>query len=690
MADMKALTQKAYFKLRELRSDLVARQGQRVMIGRVAQAVMAGIYRGQSAQGERLIAVHAPTGSGKTVAYGIGVLPSAKAAGKKVVISTSTVALQEQILREDAGFLSKAVGGVKFGIALGRGRYVCTAKLRRAVEKSSGDEKAQLNRALKALDEGVWNGVRDCLTEQVQDGVWGSVTTDANGCQGKSCGDRQRCPFLVAREGLAGCDAIITNHDLLISDLTKESGSFLPDAKDTVYVLDEAHGLPEKAVKSLSSNFTLLECVRWLGRLAKAFDLAGAMCRDEATRHQCQVGGEWASVAKMSVARVGDQLVQWAGDTAGEVLIDEVMMEGMFGRDARTCLQQVNKAMEAALAVLAALRGRVGDALSHRERTDLVAEFGDGASAVGMAEDTLGLICSRSYGEAPVARWLSVEVGERGKGVRLYASPTTAAQMLQESLWSKACAVVLCSATLKGVDGFKSFLRDSGLDSKQVPQTLEVESPFDLSSQARLMVPKMGASAKDAQAHTRCLIEMVPMALSSLRTGSGALMIFSSLKQMREVAQGMPTEVKEILLVQGDMPKEALLTEHKKRVAAGNCSVIFGSQSMEEGVDLPGRQCEMVLIAKLPFSVPTGAVESVRKRWIESCGRDYFREVAVPNACRRLAQEAGRLIRTENDRGSIVVFDERLTDTSYGKEILAAIEGFQVERRLPGQVAVPW
>lgn len=690
MADMKALTQEAYLKLRELRSDMVARQGQRLMIGRVAQAVMAGVYRGPSAQGERLIAVHAPTGSGKTVAYSIGVLPSAKAAGKKVVISTSTVALQEQVLREDAGFLSKAVGGVKFGIALGRARYVCTAKLRRAVDKAEGEQKVQLTRALDALSVGAWNGVRDSLGEQVSDATWGSVTTDANGCQGRSCGDRARCPFHVARESLAVCDVIVTNHDLLIADLTKEGGAFLPDPKDTVFVVDEAHGFPEKAVKALSSNFALLECVRWLGRLGKAFDMASAMCRDEATRHHCQVGGEWAAAAKMSLARVGEQLLQWAGDATGEVLIEDKMLEGPFGRDARTCLQQVNKAMEALLAVLAALRGRVGEGMSHLDRTNLVAELGDGASVVGLAEDTLGLICSRSYGEAPVARWLSVEIGERGKAVRLSASPTTAGPMLQESLWSKACAVVLCSATLKGVGGFKSFLRDSGLDRKQIPQTLEIESPFDVSTQARLMVPKMGASAKDVEGHTKCLIEMVPTALRSLRTGSGALMIFSSLKQMREVAQAMPDEIKEILLVQGDLSKEALLTEHKKRVAAGLCSVIFGSQSMEEGVDLPGRQCEMVLIAKLPFNVPTGAVESVRKRWMESSGRDYFREVAVPNACRRLAQEAGRLIRTENDRGSIVVFDERLTDTSYGKQILAAIDGFQLERRLPGHVAVPW
>jgi ATP-dependent DNA helicase DinG len=262
--------------------------------------------------------------------------------------------------------------------------------------------------------------------------------------------------------------------------------------------------------------------------------------------------------------------------------------------------------------------------------------------------------------------------------------------MLEERLWSKACAAIVCSATLKGVGGFKSFLRDSGLDRKHIAQTLEIDSPFDFAAQAKLVVPRMGVSAKDSVGHTKCLIEMVPMALRAVRNGSGALMIFASLKQMREVAEGMPPDVKSVLLVQGQMGKAAMLAEHRRRIEAGQCSVLFGSQSMEEGVDLPGRLCEMVLIAKLPFTVPTGAVETVRKSWIEKMGGNYFREVAVPNACRRLAQEAGRLIRHEGDRGSIVVFDERLVDTPFGKEILGAMPPLSIERRLPGQIEVPW
>lgn len=689
MVDVKALTQEAYARLRKLRSDLVGREGQRVMIGRIAQAVSAGLDRGLEAKGQRLLAIHAPTGSGKTLAYGIGVLPAAKAAGKKVVISTSTVALQEQVLRDDAPWIADAVGGVKFGVALGRARYTCPVRLRKALAMAAGPEKERLSSLVQALDGGKWNGLRDSLSESVDDVLWMRTTNDANGCQGRTCPERAKCPFVVAREGLAACDAIVTNHDLLLADLTRESG-FLPDAKETVYVIDEAHSLPERGVRGLASGFALLECVRRLARLCRAFEVAAQVLRDEATRHQCEVGAEWGSAAQLSVGRVGEELLRWAGDAEGELLIDERMMDGAFGNDARTCVQQITRTMDAVLAVLAALRGKVGEGLRDRERADLIDELGEGASAVSMAADTLGLMCSSSYGEAPVARWLYVDSVEGGKVLRLFASPTTAAQKLEEALWSKACAAILCSATLKGVGGFKGFLRESGLDRKAVAQTLEVESPFNLNAQAKLVVPKMGVSAKDAEAHTACLIEMVPLALRSVRTGSGALMIFSSLKQMREVANGMPDDVKATLLVQGELPKAALLLEHKRRVESGRSSVIFGSQTMEEGVDLPGRLCEMVLIAKLPFSVPTGAVETVRKRWIERKGSDYFREVAVPNACRRLAQEAGRLIRTESDRGSIVIFDERLTDTGYGKEILAALDGFRVERRLPGQVEVPW
>jgi ATP-dependent DNA helicase DinG len=347
-------------------------------------------------------------------------------------------------------------------------------------------------------------------------------------------------------------------------------------------------------------------------------------------------------------------------------------------------------AVEALLDVRVGVTGDAGSSIMEVDRDRVLSDLGEAIERVSLMQSTWAMVCARVHGDSPVARWVSWVEGRAGKVVRLSASPTSAAQTLDEELWQKACAVVICSATLKGVGGFRPVLRETGMDRTSLVETLSVESPFALSERGVLMVPETGVSAKDSKAHTAMLIEKVPLALRALREGSGALMIFNSLSQMREVAEAMPEWVKSMLLVQGDMSKSEMLKRHSESISKRQSSLLFGSKTFEAGVDLAGRLCEMVLIAKLPFDPPSGAVETVRRNWIEARGGNYFREVTVPAAGRRLAQRFGRLIRTETDSGIVVVFDERLTKSPYSGALMDALPPFSVEARLPGEVPAPW
>jgi ATP-dependent DNA helicase DinG len=207
---------------------------------------------------------------------------------------------------------------------------------------------------------------------------------------------------------------------------------------------------------------------------------------------------------------------------------------------------------------------------------------------------------------------------------------------------------------------------------------LAVQSPFDLPQQACLVVPKNVADAKDIKAHTAYLIDSIPEYLCTLMQGEGALVLFSSWSQLRDVRAAMPEWVQNSVLSQEFMGRSQLLAQHEKTIASGKCSFIFGLSSYEEGVDLRGNSCKLVILAKIPFSVPTDPVSQTQKEHLESQGRSHFDEIVVPHACRRLAQGMGRLIRSETDSGHIVLADGRLTGTRYGRAMLASLPPYRL------------
>jgi ATP-dependent DNA helicase DinG len=275
-----------------------------------------------------------------------------------------------------------------------------------------------------------------------------------------------------------------------------------------------------------------------------------------------------------------------------------------------------------------------------------------------------------------VARW--IELHEDSVGTKDYlvcAAPVSGSDRLRKLLWNRASAAVLMSATLTSCGTFDLFLRQSGLSVYRDLQFLRVDSPFDYRANAKLVIPAMRADPADAAAHTQEVVDRMP---ALVRT-RGTLVLFASAKQMRAVYSQLDEALRKITLVQGSMPKMEMLARHRAAVDRGDCSVLFGLQSLAEGVDLPGEYCTHVVVSKLPFTVPTSPLEEARREWVESQGRSSFIELTVPETAVRFKQILGRLLRTTEDSGVATVLDRRLVTKRWGGLLMKGLPDFEVE-----------
>ncbi|HJU49142.1 MAG TPA: helicase C-terminal domain-containing protein, partial [Pseudogulbenkiania sp.] len=275
----------------------------------------------------------------------------------------------------------------------------------------------------------------------------------------------------------------------------------------------------------------------------------------------------------------------------------------------------------------------------------------------------------------PIAKWITRRT--EGKGDYLFsASPVSAAASLAGTLWRRAAGALLTSATLRSLGEFDLLLSQTGLKWLPEVNCIALDSPFSFQEQGELYLPPMVASPKDPAAHTREIAEWLPR-LIDVTEPLGSLVLFSSRKQMQEVAAAVPAGLRERLLIQGELPKSRLLEQHHDRLKQGEASVIFGLDSFSEGLDLPGESCVHVIIAKLPFAMPDDPVGRTLSRWIEKRGGNPFIEITVPEASIKLIQAVGRLIRTEQDYGRVTILDNRLLRQSYGKKLLASLPPFK-------------
>jgi ATP-dependent DNA helicase DinG len=592
----------------------------------------------------------------------------------------------------------------KFELAKGRTRYVCPYRLHHAmedlrqvelfagdVERAVGPDDVATREMIEAmvagLGEGRWSGDRDAWEVPVEDRLWQAVTTDRHGCLGRTCAHARNCPQLEARRRIKEADVVVANHDLVLADLAGD-GKLIGAARDAIYVFDEAHHLPDKAVSAFASSHLLGASRRELVRLAK---LAGAVAdvsspadrvgveglRDEAQALEAHLG---------EVQRYFSALASLAPtDTAPRPALE--FPESGFPEALADVAVSINAGAYALLnglaAVLEALAcGRDADRARQALFDKLIADVGVHVGQVEAIARTWALLASEPTADAPpIAKWVEARItrstGTPVADFHLHASPVVADGLLRRLLWSQAAGAVMTSATLASLGTFDDFVRRAGLRGLPALTCVDLPSPFDYRSQAVLEIVPLAASPKDDVART-AEIQSYIAAYVGADTDEGTLVLFTSRRQMEAVARSLPAALRARVLMQGEQPKMQLMRTHCARIDRGEPATIFGLDSFAEGVDLPGRYCTHVVIARLPFAVPDTPVQNALSNWIARRGGNPFAELSVPDTARKLEQRAGRLIRTETDRGRITVLDTRLWTTGYGRAILRGLPPFRL------------
>ena len=695
--ELKSTIQGAYTALLDAKG-YAPRSCQKSMIAEVARTFAAP--RDDDRDGHAHVAVvEAGTGTGKTVAYMLAAIPVARALGKRLVVATATVALQEQIVGKDLPDLGLGTGlPFSFTLAKGRRRYLCLARLDEALQESTApvplfddetgsplvDAKVLLNDMVQQLMAGDWDGDRDSWQDEIDEPVWSRLTSDHVQCTNRQCSHFENCVYFKAREEVFRSDCIVANQDLVLADLAMGGGAVLPTPEDTIYVFDEGHHLPDKAVSHGRAQVNLGDDHGWLEQAPRVFETARGMGVDVLVdvRALTRTVGDLAqALAEMRrvLERAQPDVAPAEGSRRAQ---DNTVVRFPRGRvpgHVRELARSLHSEFETVFVAMERLREAAEDELRGE----------DGAPEVEALMPILGALYRwvetnrdlwRSYGAsdsdeaAPTARWVQA----REFDLQVSSSPIDVAGMLRERLWDRCHAALVTSATLAVAGDFSRYCLKAGIAVDANLRALA--SPFRHAEQAELIIPQLGdVDPRDQEAHWTLIAERLP---ELTRGAQGTLVLFTSWRQLLSVRDLVADDYGDELLVQGDLSRTEILTRHRAAIDAGRRSVIFGLASFAEGVDLPGAYCEHVIISKIPFATPDDPVGATLNEWIEARGGNPFREVSLPDAALRLVQSCGRLLRTEEDQGRITVLDRRLATAWYGAMLLDALPPFkrQVER----------
>ncbi|MCG6116842.1 MAG: ATP-dependent DNA helicase DinG [Aquimonas sp.] len=657
-------------------------------------------------------AIEAPTGTGKSIAYLIAAVPLAQALGKRLVLSTATVALQEQLLHRDLpAFLTAAGLDLPIELAKGRQRYACTRNLFELIgspdappqggfefgeaEPQQGSwprapragEVDQVRHLLESLQNGQWNGDLDRSPINIAEETRPLLSTSAGGCSNRRCPHITQCAFVQARNRLQTAPIVIANHDLVLADLSlgrDEEGSggvLLPAPADTLYVFDEAHHLASKAIERGSGTLALSDARRKLPRLAaslRAVYLADARERIGRLRSE-ELDALLDALQESLDALARDIETRWTPTAAAERPEDARWLAPLgelpqhwVDLAAELATHNAKLLRWAPAGIKAVLESEL--APDRRER--LARELGLATERLQSQQDLFELWARPDPdGQPPHARW--IEPAADATPV-LRASAVSAAAVLKRLLWQQASGVVLTSATLSLGGDFRAFASEVGMP--QHAEAVSLPSPFDLSAQATLELPRLAVLPDQGQAYANAVAAWLD---TDLQWDAANLVLFTSRQKLEQTLAALPANRRERVLAQGAQSKSRLLEAHANAVAAGQGSTLFGLASFGEGLDLPGRLCETVVITQLPFAVPTDPVGATYSAWLETRGRNPFLEVTVPQATRTLVQYCGRLVRSEADRGRVVILDRRILEKQYGARMLRALPPFRRSERNP-------
>ena len=584
---------------------------------------------------EHMLLTEAGTGTGKSLAY---LLPSLHL-DRRVVISTGTKALQEQLARKDLPLCEKVMGRPLRAVTVkGRANYLCLHYWRQfRVQPLFSDPKeaSHLQRmtdwaeASKTGDKAEWEGIPEDLP------FWREINARAERCLGSHCPVYNECHVVKLRREAEAAEVVVTNHHLLFADLALKNrwdAAALPEYAHLV--LDEAHEAEDSATSFFGTSASKRMLQEWLHDAAAAFSKGESASLTSALQDATQAALFFFGKLEGAERR-------------------EAIKPGFMSDELRGLKSRLGLRLDSAALSLESLSGRE-ECLGLLERLDAWREAFD---FVLEGED-----------DAHV-KWVEV----RGRNVVLGASPIEVGPILEEQLYRRLSAGVLTSATL-AVGGSFAYIRRR-LGVPDAAQELRLESPFDFRSQGLFYVPQRfpSPSSEDFQG---ALLGAVPELI--LLSRGRAFVLCTSLRNMEAVAKSLRGLLPYPVFVQGEEPKGLLLERFRRTGDA----VLVATTSFWQGVDVQGEALSLVILDKLPFAVPSDPLTQARIEHLRKKGEDPFSTFQLPTAAILLQQGAGRLIRSKTDRGVVACFDIRLKQRGYGRTLINSLPPFRLTDRL--------
>lgn len=682
-----------YKALSEHIPDFIPRPQQRTMIAEVAKTL--------AGDDARHLAIEAPTGVGKTLSYLIPGIAISRDQEKPLVVSTANVALQDQIYSKDLPLLRKIIPDLKFTAAFGRGRYICPRNLAAMasaegmqgdlklfieddLQPSSAEEKALCQKISKQLSGYRWDGLRDHLDENIDDALWAKLSTDRANCLARNCMYFRECPFFIARREIESADVVVANHALVMAALENES--VLPNAKDLLLVLDEGHHLPDVARDALEidGEITAIFVNGQVEGIARHIEQCGAqyspknrpkLMDSERLKAHCEEMRQLTT----DFDRMATSLLPVGSSEPNYRFEMGVLPEPMV--DIAVRLYKLTDGLRGlAEFMMNDLQEKTGSHDIMRLHKAIL-QMSRSFSYLEAMTKLWRLAAMEKASNAPISKWLTRDVFDNVQHIYMHCVGIRVCDQLEKMLWRKIPHAIVTSATLRSLNSFNRISELSGLNEKAGDRFVALDSPFNHPEQGRLVIPQMTLEPAMAQ-EAEHLRQMAHFFRHEWESGkhTGMLVLFASQRAMHTFLSFVPA-LRLGLLVQGDQPRYRLVEEHCRRVRKGQQSALVGLQSFAEGLDLKGELLTQVHIHKVAFPPIDSPVILTEGEWLKTLKRYPFEVQSLPGASFTLIQQVGRLIRSHECKGEIIIYDRRLLSKSYGARLLGALPVFPIEQR---------